>query len=256
MISISFIRVIAVLLMSALTGLAKPTLFIVGDSTVRNGTAGQQGWGDPLATRFDTAKIKVVNRAIGGRSSRTFLTEGRWSAVLAELKPGDFVLAQFGHNDGGSLNDEHSRASIKGNGDETKDIVRKSDGKSETVHSYGWYMRTYSREAKAKGATMIVVSPIPRNIWKDGKIGRSSNDYGLWAKQAAQQEQALFIDFNSLLADRFEEIGQSATAALFAGTDHTHTAPTGAQFIADVMVSAIRALSGCPLANCLLPQKS
>src|SRR4029450_3870732 len=82
-----------------------PTLFIVGDSTVRNNTRGQQGWGDPLIKLFDSAKIKVENHAIGGRSSRTFQSEGRWDKILAAAKPGDFVLVQMGHNDGGSLDD-------------------------------------------------------------------------------------------------------------------------------------------------------
>src|SRR5262245_23109501 len=69
-----------------------PTLFIVGDSTVNNGTKGQQGWGTPLAALFDPKKITVDNRARGGRSSRTFITEGLWDKVLADLRPGDFVL--------------------------------------------------------------------------------------------------------------------------------------------------------------------
>src|SRR5262245_53933296 len=60
----------------------KPTLFLVGDSTVRTGTKGQQGWGDPIIKLFDSTKIKVENRAIGGRSSRTFQTEGRWEQIL------------------------------------------------------------------------------------------------------------------------------------------------------------------------------
>src|SRR6185436_7774193 len=69
----------------------KPTLFIIGDSTVRNGTKGQMGWGEAIAAQFDPAKIIVVNRAIGGRSSRTFLTEGRWAKVLDEVRSGNFV---------------------------------------------------------------------------------------------------------------------------------------------------------------------
>src|SRR5436309_609722 len=79
----------------------RPTLYIVGDSTVKTGTKGQQGWGDPLVGLFDPAKIKVENRAVGGRSSRTFQTEGRWDKILAVAKRGDFVLVQMGHNDGG-----------------------------------------------------------------------------------------------------------------------------------------------------------
>src|SRR5262249_21952090 len=65
-----------------------PTLFIVGDSTVRTGTKGQQGWGDPVIALFDKTKIKVENHAIGGRSSRTFQTEGRWDKILEAARPG------------------------------------------------------------------------------------------------------------------------------------------------------------------------
>jgi lysophospholipase L1-like esterase len=100
-----------------------PTLFIVGDSTVKNGTRGQQGWGDPITALFDKAKIKVENRAVGGRSSRTFQTEGRWDKILEAAKPGDFVLIQMGHNDGGPLDDaSRARGTLRGTGDETREI--------------------------------------------------------------------------------------------------------------------------------------
>lgn len=248
-----FFLILTACLAAAASCLAKPVLYIIGDSTVRNSTAGQTGWGDPLVARFDPAKIDVINRAIGGRSSRTFLTEGRWDAVMAHLKPGDFVLMQFGHNDGGPLNDDRCRASLRGNGPETEEILRKTDGKPETVLTFGAYLRKFITGAKSKGATPIVVSLIPRNIWKDGKIGRSDQSHALWAKQAAAQEQALFIEFNHILADRYEAIGPEKTAALFAGADHTHTGPAGAEFNADVMASAIRSLEGCRLGEALLP---
>jgi sialate O-acetylesterase len=232
---------------------SKPTLYLIGDSTVRNSTGGQTGWGDPLVAEFDPAKVEVVNRAIGGRSSRKFITEGRWDAVMAHLKPGDFVLVQFGHNDGGPLNDERCRASIKGIGGKSEKIVRQTDGKPETVQTYGWYLTKYIRDAKSKGAFPVIVSPIPRNIWKDGKIGRSDKDYGLWAKLTADQERVLFIDLNGLLADRFESLGQEKTAEFYAGSDHTHTCPKGAAFMAVVMAEAIRSLTDCDLSKGLLP---
>ncbi len=237
----------------AATAWSKPVLYIIGDSTVRNNTTGQRGWGDPLVAHFDPAAIEVVNRAIGGRSSRTFITEGRWDAVLANLKPGDFVLMQFGHNDGGPLNDGRARASLKGNGAETEEIVRKSDGKPETVRSYGWYLRKYIADAKAKGATPVVASLIPRNIWKDGRITRAAGDYGGWAKAAAEEGDAVFIDFNTLLADRYEALGPEKTAALFCGTDHTHTGPAGADFNAEAMAAALR---GTSLGAYLLPAEA
>src|SRR5258705_11037243 len=84
-----------------------PTLFIIGDSTVKNGSGkgadGLWGWGDPIAAYFDKSKITVANRALGGRSSRSYFAEGLSAKVLDDMKPADFFLMQFGHDDGGSL---------------------------------------------------------------------------------------------------------------------------------------------------------
>jgi len=231
-----------------------PTLYLIGDSTVNTPTKGQQGWGTPLPAFFDESKIAVVNRARGGRSSRTFYTEGLWDQVRDSFKPGDFVLMQFGHNDGGPLGDGRARASLKGNGDETQDIDNKTTGKKETVHTYGWYLRKYITESKAHGATPIVLSLIPRNIWKEGKVVRAANDYGKWAAEAAKDEGALFINLNEIIAKRYEEIGQQKVAeTYFTATDHTHTTPEGAKLNAACVVEGIRSLTDGPLANYLLP---
>ena len=230
-----------------------PTLFIIGDSTVRNGTKGQVGWGDPIADLFDAAKIRVVNRALGGRSSRTYLTEGLWDRVLTEVQPGDFVIMQFGHNDGGGLSDPRGRASIKGTGDETQE-ANNAKGQKETVHSYGWYLRKYAGDAKAKGATAIICSPIPRNIWKEGRVARASNDYGKWAAESAKSAGAFFIDLNEIIAKHYEEAGQKRVAEeYFGATDHTHTTPAGAQVNAACVVEGLRGLKDCPLAGYLKP---
>src|SRR5215207_3042059 len=106
----------------------KPTLFLVGDSTVRNGTRGQVGWGTPIGRMFDPEKINVKNRALGGRSSRSYLREGLWEKVLLELKGGDFVIIQFGHNDNGPLDSGKARASLKGNTDEAQEVTLKETG--------------------------------------------------------------------------------------------------------------------------------
>lgn len=231
---------------------ARPTLFIIGDSTVRNGTKGQRGWGDPLTAFFDTMKINVVNRAIGGRSSRTFQTEGRWEKILAELKPGDFVLMQFGHNDGGPINDDsRARGSIRGTGDETQEIDNLLTKKREIVHSYGWYMRKYISDTKARGATPIVFSPVPRNRWKeDGTVYRASGDYGKWAADAAQKEGAAFIDLNEIVARRYEAMGPEKVSALFSG-DHTHTSAEGAEANAAAVVAGFKALGNSALCGYL-----
>jgi polygalacturonase/lysophospholipase L1-like esterase len=234
-----------------------PTLFLIGDSTVRNGDAtgsnGQWGWGEPLVRHFDPAKITVINRAIGGRSSRTFLTEGRWDQVLTALKPGDVVIMQFGHNDGGDLfTGTRPRASLKGTGEETQDGVVELTGKAETVHTFGWYMRKYVREAKAKGAIPIVCSLVPRKNWKDGRIVRAAADYGTWAADVARSEGALFIDLNEIIAAHYDVLGPRTLEGLFKD-DNTHTSAKGAELNAASVVEGLKALPANPLAPFLVP---
>lgn len=231
---------------------ALPTLFLIGDSTVRNGRGdgsnGQWGWGDYLAPWFDTSKINVVNRAIGGLSSRTFLTQGHWERVLALLKPGDFVIMQFGHNDNGPLNDDsRARGTIKGTGDETEEIDNLLTKQHEVVHSYGWYLRNYIREARAHGATPIVCAPVPRKQWKDGKIVRNQAGYGGWAETIAHEEGTPFIDLGELIAARYDELGPEAVDPLF-GDPHTHTSLDGAKLNAEVVAHALAQLPDSPLA--------
>lgn len=232
-----------------------PTLWIIGDSTVKVGTTGQRGWGDEIARFFDEKKINVVNRAIGGRSSRTFITEGRWEGILGEIHAGDIVLMQFGHNDASPINEKppvtsstRARGTIKGNGDETEEVDNILTGKHEVVHSYGWYMRQYITTAKAKGAVSIVCSPIPRKSWSpEGKINRASGSYGLWARQAATQEGALFVDLNEIIARGYEALGAPAVEPYFADKG-THTSVAGAQYNARAVVSGLNGLAKNPLA--------
>ena len=219
---------------------ALPTVFIVGDSTARN--QADLGWGDHFAHYFDTTRINVANRAHAGRSSRTFINEGSWDKVLAEMKPGDFVLLQMGHNDGGDLGGAKPRGTIKGLGDETKDVTL-PDGHTETVHTYGWYMRKYIADTRAKHATPILLSLTIRNIWKpdaDGKP-RIERDMGYDAdiRQLATDQHVAFIDMATVEADRLEALGPEKTATLFP-IDHTHTSPEGAERNAQAIVTALR----------------
>ena len=238
---------------AAEAGDGKPTLFIIGDSTVKNSTKGLQGWGTPIASLFDAEKIKVENDALGGRSSRTFRTEGFWDKVLAKMKPGDFVLMQFGHNDGGGLA-RSARASLKGNGEETQEVKDEKTGKKEVVHTYGWYMRQYVAEAKAKGVTAIVLSPIPRNMWKEGRVLRASNDYGKWAAEAAKAEGAAFVDLNEIVAKKYEALGEEKVKVEYFLEDHTHTTPAGAMVNARAVVEGVEGVKGCALSGAIKPE--
>ena len=235
----------------AQTAPPKPTLWIIGDSTVKNGTKGQMGWGDPIKEMFDPAKINVENRARGGRSSRSFLTEGLWDNVLAEMKAGDFVLMQFGHNDGGKPEGVYpnGRASLRGNDDAIRNVETKP-GEREDVHSFGWYLRRYCADAKAKGATPIVLSMIPRNDWKEGKVLRADPGYGGWSREAAAQMGAAFIDLNAITADKYDAMGGEKVAAYFPD-EHTHTNEAGARVNAQSVAEGIRELPDSALADYL-----
>ena len=231
-----------------------PTLFVVGDSTANNNANGAQGWGDPFIAHFDATKINVLNRARAGRSSRTFVTEGLWDKVLADMKAGDFVLIQFGHNDGGAINDPlRARGSLPGLGEETQEIDNLQTKQHEVVHTYGWYMRKMIADAKQKGATPIVLSLTVRNIWKDGKVERGSGHFGEWAQEIAKSQHVAFIELDRARleladaelgalqidqdADRAREFGlqfahdrMNVAQALMRGVTHVHAEHVGARF--------------------------
>jgi len=225
---------------------SKPVFYIIGDSTVRNGDGSgknqQWGWGSFIANYFDTTKIGVQNHAIGGRSSRTFITEGRWDRILETLKKDDCVIMQFGHNDGGPLDDtSRARGTIKGIGEDSVATYNPIRKVNEVVHSFGWYMRKYIRDTKERGAIAIVCSPIPRNDWKDGKVIRSSDSYSKWAEQVAKEEGAYFINLNNDIALKYESMGPEAVKPFFP-VDHTHTNLDGAKLNAQIVMEGVRKL--------------
>lgn len=223
----------------------KPVFFIIGDSTVRNGDGTGKGslwgWGSFIADQVDTNKLQVQNHAMGGRSSRTFQTEGRWEKVVQQVKKGDFVIMQFGHNDASPLDDTaRARGVLRGISDKDTSIYNPIRKIQETVYTYGWYMRKFVRETKAKGATAIICSLVPRNSWKDGKIQRSGDSWALWARQIAEQEGAYFIDLNELTAAEYDKLGQEKVKALYFPSDNTHTNKEGALINTGFVIDQLR----------------
>jgi len=223
-----------------------PTIFVVGDSTANNHANGGLGWGDPFIAYFDPSKVNVLNRARGGRSSRTFITEGLWDKVLAEMKKGDFVLIQFGHNDAGAINDAtRARGSLPGIGEETQEIDNQLTKQREVVHTYGWYMRKMIADTKARGATPIVLSLTVRNIWRDGHVERGPGRYGEWSAEIAKSERVVFTDVTKRIADKYEKMGEEKVKLMF-GPDHTHTSPAGAELNASLIVVGLKTIKGSP----------
>lgn len=236
-----------------------PTLFFVGDSTVRNGRGdgqekgGQWGWGDFVAPYFDTDKINVCNRAVGGTGVQTYLAI-HWENALRLMKPGDFVTIQFGHND------NPPRGPLPGIGEETAERENPQTKAKQTVHTWGWYLRHYINDARAKGVTPIVCSLVPRKTWgKDGKIARNKDTFAGWAQQVAASEKVAFIDLNELIAERYDALGHDETMKLFPQVtpdEHTHTNRDGAKVSAGIVAEALRAIPESPLPGFLRPSKS
>lgn len=226
---------------------ALPTIFIAGDSTAARGKGEtQQGWGVPFADYFDPTKVNVANRARGGRSNRTFITGGEWAGIVSDLKAGDLVLIQFGHNDGGAINDEpppplRARGSLPGLGEETKEIDNVVTKQHEVVHTFGWYIRKMISEVQAKGATPVLLGLTVRNRWQDGRIERGPGRYNGWMHQLALDHNLAFADVSNAVADQLEALGQARTADLYP-QDHTHFSAQGADVHARAVVAALKGM--------------
>jgi rhamnogalacturonan acetylesterase len=234
----------------------KPTLFLIGDSTVKNGKGKGDGslwgWGSFIGNLFDTGKINVENAALGGTSSRTFQTNGLWDAVLAKVKKGDFVMMQFGHNDGSALDDTaRARGTIKGIGIESKEIYNPIKKKQEVVYTYGWYLRKFISDIKAKGATPIVCSPIPRNPVKDDAVVLANDSYAGWAEEVAKAEKVDFIPLNKIIKDKYAALSATEVKTFFTEKDHTHTNEAGAKLNAAAVVEGLKNLKNNKLNNYL-----
>jgi lysophospholipase L1-like esterase len=174
-----------------------------------------------------------------------------WDDVLEKLQPGDFVLMQFGHNDGGAINDTlRARGTIRGTGEETEEIDNLITKQHEVVHSYGWYLRKMVRETLEKGAIPIIVTPIPRNDWENGKIRRTPGSYPQWAMDVARQENIRYIDLNKLLSDKLDTYGEEeVTEKFFFKRDHTHPTEEGALLTASLVAREIKNLKKCKLSK-------
>lgn len=233
----------------------RPVVFTIGDSTVKNedkGEDGMWGWGSVLAEQFDTTKVSVENCAFPGRSARTFLDEGRWDKVYRALQPGDFVIMQFGHNDGGDINKGKARGELHGAGPESRVFRMEATGKNKVVYTYGWYLRKFVMDCREKGATAVILSHTPRNMWKNGVVESNAASFGLWAKQAAEQSGAYFIDLNAISGRKLQELGDTIAANPYFNHDHTHSSKLGARMNAASIAEGLRRCH-CPLADALLP---
>lgn len=227
----------------------KPVVFITGDSTVKNNDKdedGMWGWGSQAYTIFDEKKITCVNSAKAGRSTRTFLNEGRWDKVYNSLQPGDYVLIQFGHNDIGPIDSLKMRGVIACAKDINHVYKMAGSGQYEVVYSFGWYLKKFIQDVREKGATPILLSLTPRNEWPGGKIERRNDTYGKWYREVAEETGVELVDVHNITADFLDKKGQKKAKDYY-NHDHTHTSLMGAKLNAKSVAKGLRQINS-PLA--------
>lgn len=246
---------IGLLLMSSSTENI-PTIYIIGDSTAAEKSISdgkiERGWGMVLQGFFDEG-IRVENHAVNGRSSRSFYTEGRWQTVVEKLKPGDYVIIQFGHNDEKPKPDRHT----------------------DVGTTFDAHLAQYCRETREKGATPILMSPVVRRNFylqpekqEDDELLRNTtyqgekvnsdtlvDTHGAYrhvAERVAKAEGAVFVDANRITHDIEQNLGVEGSRALHMWVepnkyewapngrqDNTHYTIYGAHVVASALADAL-----------------
>ncbi len=197
------------------------TIAIIGDSTVCEypDESPSRGWGHFIAGYFDE-KVRVVNLAASGRSTKTFIAEGRWKRTLAE-KP-DVVLIQFGHND------SHGAGKPEA---------------TDAATDYRDFLRRYVDESRATNATPIFVTPMYRRTFdKDGKLTDILEPYADAMKAVAAEKKVALIDLHTASGELFRKLGREHCPELAnAPTDFTHFNEKGARAMADLVMKELPA---------------
>ncbi|KAJ4350725.1 hypothetical protein N0V95_004512 [Ascochyta clinopodiicola] len=241
---IAFLELGALALPGSLDTRAGPTIYTAGDSTMaakgaNNGLT--DGWGQYLS-KYVT--VPVVNKAMAGRSARSYTNEDRFTAIANLVKAGDIVVIEFGHNDGGTPTTatDNKRSDCPGTGETTC----KSGLDGSTVYTFDHYVKAAAKTFIAKGAKVVLSSQTPNNLWEGGKYAVSAPRFATYAAQAAKEvgAGASFVDHFQAVANMYKKLGSTATNALYP-KDHTHTSPEGADLSAQAFAQAIKlALNG------------
>ncbi len=211
------------------------TIFMIGDSTMANKVPErfpETGWGQ-LFGQFFNDKVKVDNYAVNGRSSKSFIDEGRWEKVYQQLKPGDYVFIQFGHND------------------------QKADSPDRYTNPYSSYranLERYVTETRSKGAVPIILSSIVRRKFNEkGTLEDTHGAYPFLARICAKEMGADFIDLQLLTEKLVTQLGPKQSEMLFlilkpgeSGnypqgiTDNTHLNNNGAKQVATLVANELK----------------
>lgn len=221
---------------TAVDGQSSVTIYLAGDSTMAAKFAAKRpetGWGEMLEANFRPGTVKVVNRAANGRSTKTFISEGKWGSIVDGLKKGDYVFIQFGHNDG--TKDKGERYTPPE--DYKKNLVRFVD------------------EVRARGANPVLLTPVMRRRFdKDGRFYDTHGEYPDIVRAVARDFKVPLIDMHRMSEAVIVGYGVEGSKKLFLKLesgenpnypngvdDNTHFSPLGADEMAKLAVAGIRA---------------
>lgn len=216
---------IAALLAAALSGQAqsapkeetKIRIVIIGDSTVCEYPAArpERGWGQFIEERFKAVSVQVINLAVSGRSTKTFIKEGRWSKALEQKA--DYVFIQFGHNDSHGAGRPES---------------------TDAATTYQEFLRRYIDESRAIGANPVLVTPMVRRTFgKDARLKDALEPYAAAMKRVGAERKVPVIDLHASSKQLVEKLGPVASAQMANKEgDATHFNEKGARAMADLVM--------------------
>jgi len=223
-------------LVAALAFRAPPiTVWLAGDSTMAQKQPDKRpetGWGEALQPCFDSSEVRIANRAMNGRSTRSFVAEGRWKAIVDSLQPGDYVFIQFGHNDEKVGTNNYSSPD-----DYRRNLVQFVD------------------EVRAKNGQPVLFTPVVRRKFDGAQLVPTHGAYPDAARAAAQERGVPLVDMERVSAALVQQLGPDSSRALWlhldAGAnpnypngvkDDTHFNPLGARTMAGLAIDALRSL--------------
>jgi lysophospholipase L1-like esterase len=211
---------------------SKPTIYIAGDSTVMTYSskyAPQAGWGQFIADYF-SEDVNFENHAIGGRSSKSFVVEGRLDEILNKIQPNDYLFVQMGHNDASNDPNRHTDPNT----------------------TYKQYLKMYIDGARKKNAIPVLITPVGRLHYVNGTFKNDFPAYCNAMKQLGTEEKVNVIDLMSMSLNYYTSIGYDQTYSLYMvsanGTDYTHFTEKGANQIARLVSEGVKTL-GLPISK-------
>ncbi len=231
---IAFILTIVSLAVFAAAQKRPVTIFLAGDSTMAPKQADKRpetGWGEMLGQHFREGTVRIENRAMNGRSTKTFISEGRWQAIVDDLREGDHVFIQFGHND-----------------------QSKEKGERYTPpEDYKRNLAGFVEEVRAKQGVPVLLTPVMRRRFdKDGKFYDTHGEYPDLVRTVAAEMKVPLIDMHKMSEEIIVKYGVEGSKKLFlqlkAGEnvnypngidDNTHFSPLGAEEMAKLAVEGI-----------------